>query len=431
MRMEVLISMPPHFKRKRTPEPVEIAKGAKTTGTLPPKSKRRKVADPPERKDDEAAPPRKRKARKSLDSDLKKDDSSPPRKRRVKRLQPISSDDDETCSGDEVESEHIIEDRLRSRGKPSARDLALLKLKNKRQKKPPEPEPEESDDSDDSESERDSLFDGSSSDESVGSSDFIVEDNGSASALLPTHFRMEAHEGLAQQFKKIFQFMVHLAVRQQSSVRKAFMKDKLENDDYFSIAFNAARRRISGLRGSLASERWQPSFKRELEKYPKLVVEDLPSRSFAPICDACRINGRQGCRIGTLRGTPYKPMGFRDTDVGAPEISIYLGRFCSERVEVYHQLSHWEYELFQIVSAEVDQLREAEQAAGIFDDRGKFVPVKHIDRKEPPKDVNDADAIFEWLRARSVLDVEWAKLKELVKTAENVDNASRGGLKTD
>ncbi|KAJ7046808.1 hypothetical protein C8F04DRAFT_1061804 [Mycena alexandri] len=421
MRMEVLISMPAHFKRKRTPEPVEIAKDAKAD-IAPPKPKRRKVVEPSKKADET----RKTKARKPLEPNSK--ESSPPLKRRVKRPQQILSSDDETCSGDEVESEHIIEDRLRAR-KPSVKDLALLKLKNKREKKPaPEPEAEESDDS---ESERDSLFDGSSSDDSVGSSDFIVEDDGSALALLPKQFRMEAHEGLSHQFKKIFQFMVHLAVRQQSQVRQAFMKDKLENDDYFSIPFSAARRRISSLRASLASQRWQPAFIANLEKYPKLIVNNLPSKSFMPVCDACRINGRQGCRMGTLGGTPYKAMGFRDTDVGAPEVQFYLGRFCSERVEVFHQLCHWEYELFQVVLAEVDQLREADQAAGILDDRGKFVPIKYIDRKEPPKDVNDADAIFDWLSNRALVDIEWAKIKELLKTAENVDSASKSGIKTD
>lgn len=51
------------------------------------------------------------------------------------------------------------------------------------------------------------------SEEDNDSDNFIVEDDGSAVALLPTQFSMETHQDLAHQFKKIFQFFVHIAVR--------------------------------------------------------------------------------------------------------------------------------------------------------------------------------------------------------------------------
>lgn len=54
-----------------------------------------------------------------------------------------------------------------------------------------------------------SLFDERESD---GSEGFIVDDNGEGLASLPAEFSMEAHEDLAHQFKKIFQFFVHIAV---------------------------------------------------------------------------------------------------------------------------------------------------------------------------------------------------------------------------
>lgn len=62
---------------------------------------------------------------------------------------------------------------------------------------------------DDSESEHNSLFDEPESDASEG---FIVDDNGEGLASLPAEFSMEAHEDLAHQFKKIFQFFVYIAV---------------------------------------------------------------------------------------------------------------------------------------------------------------------------------------------------------------------------
>jgi hypothetical protein len=59
------------------------------------------------------------------------------------------------------------------------------------------------------------------------SSGFIVEDGGEGVAL-PARFSMETHQDLDYQFKKIFQFFVHIAV-QPSKARKEFMKDQIRS----------------------------------------------------------------------------------------------------------------------------------------------------------------------------------------------------------
>lgn len=56
------------------------------------------------------------------------------------------------------------------------------------------------------------------------SSDFIVEDDNVFQ--LPAQFSMETHQELSHQFKKIFQFFVHIAVRPPKR-RSSFMKKKL------------------------------------------------------------------------------------------------------------------------------------------------------------------------------------------------------------
>ena len=56
------------------------------------------------------------------------------------------------------------------------------------------------------------------------SSDFIVEDDNVFQ--LPAEFSMETHQDLSHQFKKIFQFFVHIAVRPPKR-RSSFMKKKL------------------------------------------------------------------------------------------------------------------------------------------------------------------------------------------------------------
>jgi hypothetical protein len=56
------------------------------------------------------------------------------------------------------------------------------------------------------------------------SSDFIVDDDNVFE--LPAQFSMETHQDLSHQFKKIFQFFVHIAVRSPKR-RSSFMKKKL------------------------------------------------------------------------------------------------------------------------------------------------------------------------------------------------------------
>jgi Domain of unknown function (DUF4211) len=76
-------------------------------------------------------------------------------------------------------------------------------------------------------SDRDSLFDEDS--DNSDSSNFIVEDDGVTPALLPTQFSMEAHQDLSHQFKKIFQFFVHIAVR-PAKERHDFMEKQIQGD---------------------------------------------------------------------------------------------------------------------------------------------------------------------------------------------------------
>ncbi|KAJ7905546.1 hypothetical protein B0H14DRAFT_2660666 [Mycena olivaceomarginata] len=383
MRTEVLTRTPPpsNFKRKR--EPSETSKEGGSGASDKPKRKRVERPKVAIANDD------KKKPRKSVRSEP--EDAAPTlRKPRLKKRIQRSHSSDESCSGDEVDSEHIIESRLRTRVKLSRRDFLLENLKRKKRGLPPlQSEPETSDDSDDSESSWDSLFD----EDSDASSQFIVEDDGSAAAPLPKEFSMVAHEGLSHQFKKIFQ--VHLAIRPQVE-REKFMKDMLQAEEYFSIPLTTARRRISSIRDSLVSFRWTSDFTEILAKYPELKMEDLPSARAAQ-CDEI------------------------DDDKKRRKKDSKLKVF-----NVFHKICHWEYELFKSISHEVDELHEAKQSSGVFNDRDVFVPIK----EHNIKDMDDADAIYEWLDQRNKVEIEWQKIKLILEQAQNVDSATKRG-KTD
>jgi len=154
----------------------------------------------------------------------------------------LESDDEDLTDG--VEKDRILDTRLRSRDRKTVFQKNLEKLKRRKQGRPPVSSSSSSGSGVGDEdtlikgatrsSDRDSLFD-EDSDHSE-SSGFIVEDEGTAPALLPTQFSMEAHQDLAHQFKKIFQFFVHIAVR-PARERHEFMLQQIRTKNIFLCLF--------------------------------------------------------------------------------------------------------------------------------------------------------------------------------------------------
>ncbi|KAF8636555.1 hypothetical protein AX17_003367 [Amanita inopinata Kibby_2008] len=369
----------------------------------------------------------------SSQSDL---DSPTSRSRLVKeKKQAQESSDEEVDLEEEVDKKHILNTRLRVRGKKTAFQRSLEKLKRRKQKKLESPSESESDSQTESErgtkpikgarpySDRDSLF-SEDSDASDDSSNFIVEDDGVVPQPLPMQFSMQTHEELSLQFKKVFQFFVHIAVR-PAVERHKFMSKQMKVEQYFSLPMMAVRRKITGIRDTLvASSVWQPEFKKSLEKYPEF---DLAPLGFAvPECDACHLGGRRSTLVGHLGGFPYDRLGFEmiidldsdsegDGDANkSHDLEFHLGRFCGKRTRVFHEMSHWEYALFKCILQEVDDLHAAKQSKG-------FIRVAYAGRKRPPDDLEDADAICEWLDERKIIDMEWKRIKDIMESSGHLD----------
>lgn len=346
---------------------------------------------------------------------------------------------DEEDMVNEVEKDRILETRLRSRDKKTAFQKSLEKLKRRKQKQPSlssSSSLSEGNNEDDqhrgaeASSDLDSLFDEDI--DNSDSSDFIVEDDGVTPTLLPAQFSMEAHQDLSHQFKKIFQFFVHIAVR-PAKERHDFMEKQIRDEEYFSVPLQVTRRKISGLRDSLvASSVWRPEFKNPLETYPEL---DLIPLDFAvPVCDACHLGGRMSTLTGRLSGLPYDKLGFEiagdpdsdsdDSDSVASRIpttvEFNLGRFCGRRTRVYHEFTHWEYSLFRYIRQEVDDLHACNQSGGYF-------RISYSGTKEPPDDLDDADAICDWLDDRKMIDMEWQKIKDMMESARHLEMTTKKG----
>ncbi|KAJ6596921.1 hypothetical protein DFH09DRAFT_1133102 [Mycena vulgaris] len=412
--LEQVVICRPKLKRA---EPVGTSSDAKEPAPSPKPSKKKatvKCAKSLGSNKTAPQPLHKRKRRNSASSD-----SDPPRRKLKTKKAPTHSCD-EVSSGDEVDSEHIITERLRPQ-KLDKRMFALENLRRKRQGLPALPWPEADAESDETESERDSLFDGSSSDSEASERSFersFIVHEGDAAPPLPMEFSMNTHEALADQFKIVFQLMVHVAIRPPTE-REQFMRALLQREEeYFGLPLKMARRKMSDLRRLLVASSWQLDFIRNLEKYPEFeIASDIPGDN-KPACDACRMGARRACKVGVLAGYPYNPVGYTEPKNARPKrLCFNLGSFCAERTRVFHEFTHWEFKLFETISLEVAQLREVSEAGGFINTRDKFVPVKLA----RAIDMQDADGINEWFVKRALVDLEWAKIEAMMEAARKVE----------
>lgn len=115
-----------------------------------------------------------------------------------------------------------------------------------------------------------------------------------------------------------------------------------------------------------------------------------------------------------------------------------LGRFCARRTRVYHEFTHWEvntflslawhealtlanqYNLFQSIRDEVDELHASNQSGGFF-------RIAYAGGKRPPEELDDADGICDWLDERKVIDMQWEKVKLMMESAQHLELASKTG----
>ncbi|EIW85164.1 hypothetical protein CONPUDRAFT_117751 [Coniophora puteana RWD-64-598 SS2] len=370
------------------------------------------------------------------------DDEQPRRSKLVKGQRPESQEDEDLDN--EVDEKDILDTRLRSRGKKTPFQRNLDRLRRKRQKSSPEHDTL-SDESAASEATSDdkvapfkgakpSTFVRSESASSASLEDednFIVEDDDQGGpTYLPAMFSMNTYQDLAHHFKIICQLFVHMAVRPVHE-RRTFMEQMMRTNEYFSVPLQVTRRKLSGLRDSLVtSSVWKPEFKQPLETYPGF--EKLQLHYVVPGCDACQLGGRKSTLLGRVTGLAYNKLDFEpesssDSDSDSESESevkkeFNLGRFCAARTEVFHDFNHWEHRLYQALLFEVDNLRNT----GLG-----FVKVAFAGGVRPPEDVQDGDAVMEWLDQRNVIDIQWQLVRGMMDRARNLEVRSKKGEDAD
>ncbi|KAL5511845.1 hypothetical protein ACEPAH_5063 [Sanghuangporus vaninii] len=390
--------------------------------------------------------PSRRLIKRDTTSDIRSDSESDAQERSKRRLvkgnRPSRSDEEEDIlSG--IDEDKIVDSRLR--GKPSQKSRFMQNLERLKNKKRGLVTSESEEDSSienhnlipgahpgrEGEIGAAELENGEASESEEELDDFIVEDEGDAhTTALPAMFSMNTYQDLVHQFKIVCQYHVHLAVTKPAArPRRA---KRLTGDEYFSVPLSIARRKLADIRDSIVSSVWRPDYKKSLMSYPKF---ELHALDFAlPQCDACHLGARISTISGRLGGEPYDRITFEtrgaktesSTDESDDEdhrpLEFNLGRFCARRTKVYHELCHWEYELFSSLLREVEELGNA--------GRG-FVKVAYTGGAELPEDVSDADQVMEWLDQRGIIGYEWQKVKDLISRATNLEADVKRGRQDD
>jgi len=186
-------------------------------------------------------------------------------------------------------------------------------------------------------------------------------------------------------------------------------------DEYFAVPLQMIRRKVSALRDSLVSSSvWRPEFKKALEDYPDFGLTALDFT--VPSCDACRMGGRMSSLVGRVGGSLYNIDGFepRVSKRKTSNKEFHLGRFCARRGRVFHQFSHWEHTLFQSIVREIDELRHSSSKHG-------FHRIAYPGSTDPPKDLQDADGLCDWLDGLKLIETEWHKMKEMMDSARHLE----------
>ncbi|KAL1944526.1 hypothetical protein VTO73DRAFT_2956 [Trametes versicolor] len=379
----------------------------------------------------------KKKAVAVLDSD--EEEVQPRRRKLIKGERPSSPVVEDVDLLDEVEEERIIESRLRTRDKRSAFQKNLEKLKRKKRGEAVLSESSAS--ASEEEPNKTAPFAGAkphagSDDESEGSGDgeaeddtFIVEDDSAAAIELPAEFSMNTYQDLLHHFKIICQMFVHMAVHDDDE--RSEVATRLQQNGYFAVPLQIARRKLSGMRDSLvAGSTWRPNFRKALDTYPDLDVHGLEFTVLG--CAACNLGGRKSTLQGRLSGEPYDKLTYQPIAEEEPSsdeedeskrlpMQFDLGRFCAKRTRTYHQFTHWEYHLFHALRDEVESLKAKEEGRS-------FVRVAYAAGKQPPQDLTDADAIMDWLDERQVINLQWHEIKTMMDSARHLEvKGGRGG----
>ncbi|WVW81885.1 hypothetical protein I302_103884 [Kwoniella bestiolae CBS 10118] len=404
--------------------------------------------------------------------------SEPPSSAKKRKIKNKIVDPDEEMEGD-IDDEDMLDDlkmdeperfksatRLRDRPKETPAQRNIRKLKNKRLGII-EATTEEEDNSSSNES---APTDDEKSFKGYDQDDFIVPDDSMAVQVqLPHEFSVDSAQTPEFKFKVVFHYLVLLVIKG----RKAFPLSA-ESSNYFKPQLHHFRDRMTGYRQlRVRSQIWRYNFVKALEKYPIFDVEELLHTE--PGCDACHMGGRMSRFRISLEGEQYdkethQPLDSSSEDSEDSEISsdseagermskklprsLLMGRFCKQRAEVFHQMTHWEDELYHRIRGYYRDLLRAKYKAVPSDSEASTpdseqesdenpneVRKRREDRKQrklktearcekirkkgTPDDYRDVDVVTEWMDKMGYQTKDFKWIERLIEASGQLEHDKR------
>ncbi|XP_067890145.1 coiled-coil domain-containing protein 82 [Heterodontus francisci] len=126
----------------------------------------------------------------------------------------------------------------------------------------------------------------------------------------------------------------------EGSRKKKYAQEMLKSLDHFDD--RCIQMRLVNLR---TTSRWKNRYQERVNCYPNLHVKEHPS--FKASCQACEL--QRNCRFTViLSGQLYDGKNLeQDSFMSNDKQVMVVGRVCAERTEVYHNLKHFKYKLYQ------------------------------------------------------------------------------------
>ncbi|KAL7418762.1 hypothetical protein Q5752_006445 [Cryptotrichosporon argae] len=291
----------------------------------------------------------------------------------------------------------------------------------------------------------------------VDEDDFIAtDDDDIADVVLPPEFSFA--QTPEYMFKVVFQYMLLLVIKGPD-----ILPLQGTDSEYFMRPLHELRSRMTGLRDlRVRSQIWKDDFVKALKTFPDYVASHLDE--YEQYCNACNRNNQRCYHHVRLEGDPYDPETHEkrelaveseteteseDSDDSAPlkkrkkqlRQEFNMGRHCFARAQAYHNITHWEDELFYRVrnyyrdllraKGKLDPESDSElDSADDWDDNtalgraerlrahatqrrktaGRIDALKR--RKLPPK-VKDVDVVTEWMDSMGYQIQEYRWFEEI------------------
>ncbi|WVR03541.1 hypothetical protein IAU60_000533 [Kwoniella sp. DSM 27419] len=293
---------------------------------------------------------------------------------------------------------------------------------------------------------------------------FIVPDDGTAMTVeLPTMFSMDSAQTPEFKFKVVFHYLVVLVMRGKKALPLSAKDSK-----YFRPQLHYWRDRMRGFRDfRVRSQIWRSNLVKAMEKYPIFDVEELAFTETG--CDACHIRGRISRYRVTLDGLPYDKQTHEPLDSGSESESstdsgddeavsrrlprsLIMGRFCKARAEVFHQLTHWEDELYHRIQGyyrdllrakykRIESDSERSTSSGVTDSDPEETQkrkrkraerrertaarVAKLRKKALPKDHKDVDKVLEWMDQMGWQTKDFRWIQQLEDRSDQLEHDKR------